>query len=109
MKKVMFIFILSIILVGGVAVYNIMKQPKGIVPENGLVPDEETAIKIAEAIWYPIYGDAIEESRPFEATYIEKEKAWSVRGYLPENMVGGVPEILIRKQDGKILYVNHGM
>ena len=29
----------------------------GYVPKNGFVPDEKTAIKIAEAVLFPIYGE----------------------------------------------------
>src|SRR5437868_14847527 len=27
------------------------------IPKDGFVPNQETAIKIAEAIWLPVYGD----------------------------------------------------
>ena len=74
---------------------------------EGFIPDEKTAIKIAEAVWLPIYGDSINEKKPFIATYDEEEDCWEVYGTLPENMRGGVPEIKINKSDGKIFYVNH--
>ena len=31
------------------------------------VPDKITAIKIAEAVWLPIYGNSIYEKKPFVA------------------------------------------
>ena len=84
------------------------KETKGYMPDEGVVPNEETAIKIAEAVWLPIYGEAIYSKKPFEGKYEEKEKCWFVYGSLSKNALGGVPEIKIRKSDGKILYVNHG-
>jgi len=83
--------------------------PHKVKPPNGFVPDEATAIKIAEAIWLPIYGEAIYESMPFVAEYDSRRKRWYVQGsLLDEWWVGGVPEATIRKKDGKILRVSHG-
>ena len=76
-------------------------------PEDGYVQDEETAIKIAEAIWLPIYGKHIYDEKPFIAKL--KNDVWTVTGTLSDGMLGGVAEIDISKQDGKILRVIHGM
>ncbi len=76
------------------------------VPKEGYVPDAKTAIKIAEAVWLPICGSDIYDKKPFQA--VLKEDVWHVKGSLPKYMVGGVPEIWIQKQDGKILRVTHG-
>ena len=77
------------------------------VPEQGFVPDAETAIKIAEAVWLPIYGEeTLKDERPFQA--VLKDDVWRVKGFLPEYMLGGVAEAEIRKQDGAILRVSHG-
>ena len=73
--------------------------------KNGYVPDKETAIKIAEAIWQPIYGDKINNSRPFVAEL--KGKVWVVQGTL-HSQKGGVPYIEIQKSDCKILKMYHG-
>lgn len=70
-----------------------------------LVPDETTAIKIAEAIWLPIYGEKIYTKKPFVAK-LESKKKWIVTGTL-QNQKGGVPYIEIQKDDGKILMVTH--
>ena len=70
------------------------------------VPNEETAIKIAEAIWLPIYGEKIYQKKPFKAE-LENE-VWIVKGSLPLGMKGGVPYIEIQKKDCKILQVTHG-
>ena len=84
------------------------RAEKGYVPDEGVVPNKETAIRIAEAVWLPIYGDSIYSKQPFKTAYDEKEQCWFVYGSLPENTLGGVPEIKISKSDGKVLYINHG-
>ncbi|WES99255.1 YbbC/YhhH family protein [Chryseobacterium arthrosphaerae] len=71
------------------------------------VPNEETAIKIAEAIWYPIYGKDIRDKKPYVAKLIDN-KIWVVRGTMPDDYIGGVPYIEIQKSDCKILKVTHG-
>jgi hypothetical protein len=79
----------------------------GYVPKKGFVPDEETAIKIAEAIWLPIYGKNVLNEKPYWAI-LEGDSVWIVRGSLPKGMVGGVPYIEIRKSNCEILKVEHG-
>jgi hypothetical protein len=71
------------------------------------VPNEETAIKIAEAIWYPIYGKDILDKKPYVAKLIDN-KIWVVRRTMPDDYIGGVPYIEIQKSDCKILKVTHG-
>jgi hypothetical protein len=48
-------------------------------PKNGFVPDDTTAIRIAEAVWYPIYGTPqISGKRPFYAHL--SRGVWTVTG-----------------------------
>ena len=75
-------------------------------PERGYVPDEKTAIKIAEAIWLPIYGERIYKKKPFVAKL--QGKIWVIKGSLPASMLGGVPIAEISKITGKVLRVSHG-
>jgi hypothetical protein len=76
-------------------------------PHEGYVPDAETAIRIAEAVWLPIYGKKqIESERPFVAEL--SGDVWTVTGSLPDGWVGGTAEIDLRKSDGTILRVIHG-
>lgn len=72
--------------------------------KNDLVPDEKTAIKIAEAIWLPIYGEKINNKKPFVATL--KDSIWIVSGTVHTEK-GGAPYIEIHKSDCKILKVYH--
>lgn len=74
--------------------------------ETNYVPNEETAIKIAEAILIPIYGKDILQKRPFTAKLVNN-KFWRVEGTLNLDELGGVPVIEIQKTDCKIIKVTH--
>ncbi len=79
-------------------------------PKKGMIPDKETAARIAEAIWIPVYGGKdIYEERPYEA-HLLNDSVWIVRGSLfdPNNEVrGGTAYIAISKKDGRILQMLH--
>jgi hypothetical protein len=75
-------------------------------PPAGYVPDAATAIKIAEAVWLPIYGENVLKKKPFKAR-LEKD-VWIVEGSLPKPGPGGVPVAEISKETGQILRVSHG-
>jgi len=78
----------------------------GYIPIDGFVPDEATALKIAEAVWLPIYGKKIYNKKPFKARL--ENGVWYIEGSLPSSAQGGVPYIEIQKKDGNILKVMHG-
>jgi hypothetical protein len=82
-------------------------------PPAGYVPDARTAIKIAEAVWTPIYGERqLRSERPFRAQL--QGNTWRVEGTLPQPKepgwvaVGGTAEASIDRRTGKILRVSHG-
>ena len=82
-----------------------------VIPQNGFVPDKETAIKIAEAVWTPIYGsEKIDQEKPFVAEL--RNDIWTVSGTLNSGpgttRKGGVATIEISKKDGRIIRVSHG-
>lgn len=80
--------------------------PHSYVPSEGFVPTEETAIRIAVAVWEPIYGvSRIAEQRPYKAR-LEKGN-WIVEGTL-HSQLGGVAIAEIAKSDGRVLRVSHG-
>jgi len=89
---------------------------QGYQPASGYVPDSKTAVKIAEAVLIPVYGEKqIESERPFTAK-LEKG-LWTVTGTLrcPDGKggtttlcLGGVAEVRISKDDARILYMMHG-
>jgi len=73
-------------------------------PSSGYVPDDTTAIKIAEAIWLPVYGKTIYNCTPFVAEL--KNGVWIVTGTLHTDF-GGTPYIEIRKKDCLIMRMSH--
>jgi hypothetical protein len=77
------------------------------VPKDGYVPTSEVAIKIAVAVWEPIYGaDNIAAEKPYRAALAGG--VWTVEGSLPEGMKGGVAEAEIARADGRIMRISHG-
>jgi hypothetical protein len=71
------------------------------------VPDAETAIRIALAVWEPIYGKKlIAAEKPYRAAL--NDGVWRVEGSLREGSIGGVARADISATDGTILRVTHG-
>lgn len=100
-----------IVITGVITIFSITdafsqqrKKNEGVYIKD-LVPDSTTAIKIAEAIWLPIYGEKVLREKPYNAEL--KDSTWLVYGTLPLNSLGGVAFIEIRKTDCKILKVWH--
>ena len=82
-------------------------EPPSYMPPKGFVPDEATAIRVAEAILIPIYGqEQIDNEKPLRAT-LEKG-VWTVGGSLKEGYAGGVAVVKLRQKDACVLYVMHG-
>jgi len=78
---------------------EVINENGSAIPVNGRVPNEKTAIRIAEAVWLPIYGDSIYRSKPFKANLVD-DSIWVVEGSLPKGSIGGTPYAEIRKSDG---------
>ena len=77
--------------------------------QDGYVPNEDTAIKIAEIVCLNVYGKEINEEKPFTAK-LKDGKVWVIEGTFNKGKYakGGVAYIEIQKGDGKILKVIHG-
>ena len=91
-----------------IAVFAAQGAKHNFKPKDGYVPDAKTAIKIAVAVWEPIYGaDQIAEEKPYRARL--KNGVWFVEGSLPEGSLGGVAIAEISKDDGRIRRVSHGL
>ena len=88
------------------------------------VPDEETALIIAEAVLDAMYGFGESYLRPspptsewmiitLDATFDRFRNAWVVTGSLPNPpegyvaVMGTTPEVVIRSRDGRIMSVRH--
>ena len=85
----------------------------GAQPPAGFVPDAKTAIKIAVAVWEPIYGEKqIAQEKPYHAQ-LGTNGVWVVEGtfhsgWLFNDAKGGVALAEIAKADGRILKIIHG-
>lgn len=85
--------------------------PPSIQPGVEPVPNKETALKIAEAVLTPVYGEKmIRSERPFTATL--EGDLWKVEGTLPcpapHRCNGGVAMVKISRKSGEILLMMHG-
>ncbi|MDA8135798.1 MAG: NTF2 fold immunity protein [Desulfobacteraceae bacterium] len=118
--KLKFLIILAGLLL--INLINAQENKHNYIPDNGYVPTSEVAIKIAVAVWEPIYGnEKIQKQYPYKAILLNE--IWYVEGSLPpkkeyidpttgEEMVrvtaGGVAEAEISKKTGQILRISHG-
>lgn len=76
-------------------------------PREGLVPDRETAIKIAEAVLFRLYGeDSIKGQRPYVVK--EDDYIWWISGTLPKDSFGSVFNIAISKHTAAVLRLTLG-
>lgn len=84
------------------------QEPKhSYVPRGGYVANADTAVKIAVAVWSPIYEvRRIQAERPFHAHL--QAGVWFVKSSLRRGRHGGVAVAEIAKRDGRILRVSHG-
>lgn len=84
----------------------------GYPPLNGYVPDAATAVKIAEAVLVPVYGEEkIISERPFKATL--KGNVWTVTGslYCGDGKLGlcpgGAATVKLSKDDARVFFMIH--
>jgi NTF2 fold immunity protein of polymorphic toxin system component len=78
-------------------------------PRDGFVPNAETAVRIAEAVLIPVYGEKqIMSERPFTAKL--SGDIWTVGGTLncgAPQCKGGTAVVKISKTSGQILFMMH--
>ena len=79
---------------------------------GGLVPNEHTAVAIAEAVLFPIYGEnEIRGQKPYVVKLVEGK--WIINGSMPkakdtqDAIVGGTFHIVILQRDGRVLEIGH--
>lgn len=83
-----------------------LKGVKSYQPKDGFVPDEKTAIRIAEAVLISIYGETqVNSERPFKA--VLNGQVWTIKGTLPSHLTGGTAVVKLSKHDGRILFLTH--
>ena len=108
MKNKMICYILIVILLlGNIVQFYLHNYSKRLFIDA--VPDEKTAIQIAESVLVAVYGNDVLNERPFNVLIDKKRGVWFISGTLPDDHVGGVAEITIRIRDGKIMRIYHSM
>jgi len=76
-------------------------------PKEGLVPDKETAIKVAEAVLFRLYGeDTITNQRPYAVK--EDDFTWWISGTLPKGQFGTTFNIGIAKHTAAVVHLTLG-
>lgn len=73
--------------------------------KGDLVSKDSIAVKIAEAVCIPLYGEDIISQKPYQVRS-ESDK-WIVEGSRQKNEVGGTFHVEIEKKCGTILKVTH--
>ncbi len=74
----------------------------------GPIATAEEARDSAVKEWVELFGDKVYGKEPYQVFFDADAGVWLVTGSLPKGYVGGVPYIIIRQSDGKILAVWHG-
>jgi hypothetical protein len=82
-------------------------------PDNGYIPDVQTAVRVAEAVLVPVYGARqVAHERPFRASLAGD--LWTVSGSMHhcrtttnKVCVGGVAVVQISKASGEVLLLVH--
>lgn len=73
----------------------------------GFISDSKELLKKVEVIWIKQYGERIKNQKPYQVFYDDANGIWLVRGTLRSNMHGGVANILVDNDTGKVLAVWH--
>lgn len=83
--------------------------------DQSYVPDSDTAVKIAEAVLIPVYGEKqIRSEEPFTAQL--KRDVWTVGGTLrcsdgkggfTSQCFAGTAVVKLSKTDGRVLFMMH--
>lgn len=72
-----------------------------------VIPDEATAIAVAEPILFKIYGrDQIIGEKPYTISSVDGY--WMLSGSLAKGYLGGVFFIILSAKDGRVIKLTHG-
>ena len=72
-----------------------------------IIKDSVTAINVAEAILFNIYGkDNIIKQKPYKIDFVKNY--WIIRGILSRDYLGGTFLIIIDSKNSRIVRITHG-
>lgn len=75
--------------------------------KNMLCINKKDAIKVAEKEWRRVYGNSIDNKKPFIAE-LKVDSIWVIQGTLPDDFDGGVPYAEINAKTCEIIEITHG-
>lgn len=73
----------------------------------GSISNSKDALMHAECVWIKLYGNRVKEEKPYKIFYDSENGVWLIQGTLRSNELGGVANILIENNEGKVLAVWH--
>jgi hypothetical protein len=74
--------------------------------DEDVVPNSETAIKVAEGVLFPMYGEEkIKAEKPYKVEL--KDGVWTIQGSVPSGHKGGAFFVQISKRTGQTIRVTH--
>ena len=73
----------------------------------GFISDPKDLLKKVEVIWINKYGERIKKQKPYQVFYDKANGIWLVQGTLRSNMTGGVANILVDNDTGRVLALWH--
>jgi hypothetical protein len=77
-----------------------------VVPANGYIPDEKTAVAVGIAVLEPVYGhEVLESERPFHA-HLE-DGVWIVEGTLKRGFLEGTAVVELEARTGRVVRMIH--
>lgn len=99
----------SVLAVVSLVTPSAMTQTHSYTPPGGMIPNEVVAREVAKVYLTAVYGKAqIKSQLPLLVSH--KDKVWTVKGsFNRQHSVGGVAEIDLAQQDGKVLRLTHSM
>lgn len=73
-----------------------------------MIPDEETAISVAEVYLFKTFGkEKIEEEQPYQIGKVDGY--WIIKGTMPSKYIlGGFFEMVINSKNGEVVRLFHG-
>ena len=100
LASVLFLMVLGVSAVG--------QEVDAPVAANGVVPDEVTALRVAEAVLIGAYGEhAVAQQQPLTANLFQE--VWWINGNPPPHSFGrGGMHVEISRRDGRILVLRFG-
>ena len=73
----------------------------------GSISDAKELVKKTEELWIKQFGNRVKKEKPYQVFYDEKSGTWLVRGSLKGTSHGGVANILVENDTGRVLALWH--